>query len=68
MIGSFGFVLGATGFYAGVVSSTADAVTFFMASLFFTAASFLQLVQSQSPDMAPGAGDDETSAPVHLVA
>lgn len=68
MIGSFGFVLGATGWYAGAVSYAADAVTFFMASLFFTAASFLQLVQSQSPDMAPGAEDDETSAPVHLVA
>jgi hypothetical protein len=68
MIGSFGFALGSTGWYAGAVSYTADAVTFFVSSIFFTSASFLQLVQSQSPAMAPDAGDDETSAPVRLLA
>jgi hypothetical protein len=52
MIGSFGFALGATSFYASAVGPTPDAVTFFVASIFFTTASFLQLVQSQSPAMA----------------
>lgn len=68
MIGSFGFALGSTGFYAAAVSYTTDAVTFFISSIFFTSASFLQLVQSQSPAMQPGVGDDETSAPVRLLA
>ena len=68
MIGSAGFALGSTGLFAGAVSYTADAATFFVASIFFTAASFLQLVQSQSPAMAPDAGDDGRSAPVHLLA
>ena len=53
MIGSFGFALGATGFYASAVGARADAVTFFVSSIFFTAASFLQLVQSQSPAAQP---------------
>ena len=68
MIGSFGFALGSTGFYAGAVSYTTDAVTFFVSSIFFTSASFLQLVQSQSPAMAPDAGDDRVSARVRLLA
>lgn len=67
-IGSAGFALGATGFYASAVSTTADAVTFFVSSLFFTSASFLQLVQSQSPAMAPSAGDDLEPAPARLLA
>jgi hypothetical protein len=52
MTGSFGFALGSTSFYASAVGPTPDAVTFFVASVFFTSASFLQLVQSQSPAMA----------------
>jgi hypothetical protein len=52
MVGSFGFALGATGFYASAVGPTPDAVTFFVSSIFFTSASFLQLLQSQSPGMA----------------
>jgi hypothetical protein len=52
MIGSFGFALGSTGAYAEAVGPTPDAITFFVASIFFTLASFLQLVQSQSPAMA----------------
>jgi hypothetical protein len=61
MIGSFGFALGSTSFYASAVGPTADATTFFIASIFFTSASFLQLVQSQSPAMAAvgTARDDE---------
>jgi hypothetical protein len=52
MIGSFGFALGSTSFYASAVGPTPDAVTFFISSIFFTSASFLQLLQSQSPEMA----------------
>ena len=48
MIGSFGFALGCVSAYASAVGPTADAVTFFVASIFFTTASFWQLVQSQS--------------------
>jgi hypothetical protein len=51
-IGSFGFALGSVGAYASAAGPTADAVTFFISSIFFTTASFWQLVQSQSPDMA----------------
>jgi hypothetical protein len=68
MTGSLGFALGATGAYASAVGTTADAVTFFVASLFFTSASLLQLVQSQSPAMAPEAGSDLEPAPVRLLA
>ena len=49
MIGSFGFALGSMSFYASAVAPTLDAATFFVSSIFFTSASFLQLVQSQSP-------------------
>jgi hypothetical protein len=61
LIGSFGFALGATSSYASAVGPTADAATFFVSSIFFTSASFLQLVQSQSPAMAATgtARDDE---------
>jgi hypothetical protein len=51
-IGSVGFALGATPFYASAVGPAPDAVTFSISSIFFTTASFLQLVQSQSPAMA----------------
>jgi hypothetical protein len=68
MVGSFGFALGSTGAYASAVSTTTDAVTFFVASIFFTAASFFQLVQSQSPAMAPSAWSDLEPAPVRLLA
>ena len=61
MIGSLGFALGATSVYASAVGPTADAVTFFISSIFFTTASFLQLLQSQSPLMSASgtARDDE---------
>jgi len=61
MVGSFGFALGSTGAYASAVGPTPDAVTFFISSIFFTSASFLQLVQSQSPGMAAAgtSRDDE---------
>jgi hypothetical protein len=52
MIGSFGFALGCVSIYAAAVGPTADAVTFFVSSIFFTSASFWQLVQSQTPAAA----------------
>jgi hypothetical protein len=51
-IGSFGFALGSLPYYASAVGPTPDAVTFFVSSIFFTLASFWQLIQSQSPAMA----------------
>ena len=69
MIGSAGFALGSTGSYASAVGAAADAVTFFVSSIFFTSASFLQLVQSQSPDVtASGTSRDDERQPVHVVA
>jgi hypothetical protein len=61
MIGSAGFAVGSVSAYASAVGPTADAVTFFVSSIFFTLASFWQLVQSQSPAMAASgtAQDDE---------
>ena len=61
MIGSAGFAVGSVSAYASAVGATADAVTFFVSSIFFTAASFWQLVQSQSPEVAASgtAHDDE---------
>ena len=61
MIGSAGFAVGSLSDYASAVGASADAVTFFVSSIFFTLASFWQLVQSQSP-AAAAAGpthDDE---------
>ena len=66
MIGSFGFALGSVNAYASAVGVTADAATFFVASIFFTSASFLQLVQAQSPAMAPGAASQHVRQPARL--
>lgn len=49
--GSSCFVLGSVPAYASVVGGTADSVTYFVGSLFFTSASFAQLVQAQTPAM-----------------
>jgi len=51
MIGSACFVLGSVPAYIDAVGGTADSVTYFVGSLFFTSASFGQLIQSQSPAM-----------------
>jgi hypothetical protein len=51
VIGSALFVLGSVPAYLNAVGATADSVTYFVGSLFFTAASFAQLVQAQSPAM-----------------
>ena len=52
MVGSALFALGAVPGYAGSVGVTADAVTFFVGSLFFTSAGFLQY--RESVDAGPG--------------
>ena len=67
MIGSMGFAVGSLSGYSSAVGATADAVTFFVASLFFTTASFGQLVQSQSPAMAAsGSNRDDERQPARL--
>jgi len=69
MIGSSGFALGSAGVYASAVGPQADAITFFVSSIFFTAASFWQLVQSQSPAVAAtGTSRGDGRQPVHLIA
>jgi hypothetical protein len=67
MVGSFCFALGTLPAYAHAVGTLADASTYFLGSIFFTSASFLQLLQSQSPAMAPGPAGDAPGA-VALVA
>ena len=69
MIGSAGFAVGSVPAYASAVGATADAVTFFVSSLFFTTASFWQLVQSQSPETAAtGTAHDDERQRVRLLA
>ncbi len=51
MVGSACFVLGSVPAYVNTVGGTADAVTYFVGSIFFTVASFGQLIQAQSPTM-----------------
>ncbi|MGW5240592.1 hypothetical protein ACWEOW_16810 [Monashia sp. NPDC004114] len=51
MIGSACFVLGSVPAYIDAVGGTADSVTYFIGSIFFTSASFGQLLQAQSPAM-----------------
>jgi hypothetical protein len=69
MIGAAGFAVGSVPAYASAVGPTADAVTFFVSSLFFTTASFWQLVQSQSPAMAAtGTPHDDERQHVRLLA
>lgn len=51
MLGSACFVLGSVPAYIDRVGARADSMTYFVGSIFFTAASFAQLVQAQSPAM-----------------
>jgi len=62
MIGSACFALGTVPAYASAVGTFADASTYFVGSIFFTSASLLQLLQSQSPAMAPSARDEVPGA------
>jgi hypothetical protein len=68
MVGSTCFAVGAFPAYSSGVSARTVAVTFFVGSLFFTSASFGQLVQSQSPLTAAGAANEDARVPVKLVA
>jgi hypothetical protein len=50
-VGSACFVVGSVPAYANAVGATPDSVTYFVGSILFTSASFLQLVQAQTPAM-----------------
>jgi hypothetical protein len=47
ILGSALFVLGSVPVYLNTVGAAADSVTYFVGSIFFTAASFAQLLQAQ---------------------
>ncbi len=49
MVGSACFVLGSVPAYLDAVGGWADGITYFVGSIFFTSASYCQLVQAQSP-------------------
>ena len=51
VLGASCFALGTIPAYIVGVGGTADAMTFFIGSIFFTSASYCQLVQAQSPEM-----------------
>ena len=51
MLGASCFALGTIPAYLHAVGAVADAMTFFVGSIFFTSASYCQLVQAQSPGM-----------------
>src|SRR5215212_1689687 len=51
MLGASCFALGAIPAYVHAVGAAADAMTFFVGSIFFTSASYCQLLQAQSPGM-----------------
>jgi YrhK-like protein len=57
MIGSACFAIGVVPQYIAAVSATTDLMTFVVGAIFFTSASFCQLVQAQSPEMSPRQGD-----------
>src|SRR6188472_313443 len=67
IIGSTLFALGSVPAYVSAVGTTADSVTYLVGSIFFTAASFSQLVQAQTPAMTNVDVDSQhTRAPVRL--
>jgi len=49
VVGSACFVLGSVPAYLEAVGGPVDGVTYFVGSIFFTSASYCQLVQAQSP-------------------
>jgi hypothetical protein len=51
IVGSALFALGSVPGYVNAVGATADSVTYFVGSLFFTSASYAQLLQAQTPAM-----------------
>src|SRR5215217_3618606 len=67
IIGSALFALGSVPAYVNAVGTSADSVTYFVGSIFFTAASFAQLVQAQTPAMTEVDVDSQHQrAPVRL--
>jgi hypothetical protein len=64
MVGSACFALGSVPAYASAVGALPTAVTYFVGSLFFTSASFGQLLQAQTPAMAPEARTEAVAAPL----
>lgn len=69
VVGSSCFVLGSVPAYAYAVGPSADGVTYFVGSLFFTSASFAQLLQAQTPAMT-GVNEEgqHRKAPIQLYA
>ena len=66
-VGSALFVLGSVPAYANAVGATADGVTYFIGSIFFTSASYAQLVQAQTPAMTNvDANSQHTRAPLRF--
>jgi hypothetical protein len=66
-IGSALFVLGSVPAYLDAVGTTADSVTYFAGSIFFTSASFSQLLQAQTPAMTEVDADSQYQrAPVRV--
>jgi hypothetical protein len=67
VVGSALFILGSVPAYANTVGATADGITYFIGSLFFTSASFSQLLQAQTPAMTNVDADSQrVKAPVRL--
>jgi len=59
MVGSALFLLGSVPAYVNAVGATADSITYFIGSIFFTAASFNQLLQAQTPAMTEVDADSQ---------
>ena len=67
VVGSSLFILGSVPAYANAVGPTADGITYFIGSIFFTSASFSQLLQAQTPAMTNVDIDSQhIRAPVRL--
>jgi hypothetical protein len=67
IIGSALFALGSVPAYVNAVGETADSVTYFVGSIFFTSASFAQLLQAQTPAMTEvDAASQYTRAPIRF--
>jgi hypothetical protein len=67
VVGSACFVLGSVPAYINAVGGVADGLTYFIGSIFFTAAAFLQLLQAQTPSMTSvDEGRQNTPEPVTI--
>lgn len=59
VLGSACFVLGSVPAYINAIGGFADGVTYFIGSIFFTAASFNQLLHAQTPAMSEVDADSQ---------